>query len=235
MSKDISFEITPVDKTPDGINYHIEVHGPMDGWYEKMFFIVENEQGRKSFKLKHTGNDDGIVSFSSDVFLPTRANYRYYFSYFKEGKHFYIKEHGKKDEDISRQEMYKMSVNFSVPDWAKGKMMYHIFVDRFNRGSATPMEDLPRRHIHTSWDDKMQIGPDSEGIWNNDFYGGDIKGILEKLDYIESLGVSILYLSPIVSSQSNHRYDTADYETVDPYAGTNEDLKLLCEEAHKRG
>ena len=79
------------------------------------------------------------------------------------------------------------------------------------------------------------VGPDKDGIWNNDFFGGDLKGIIEKLDYIKSLGVSILYLSPVCYSQSTHRYDTGDYEMVDPYAGLNEDLKTLCDEAHKRG
>ena len=131
--------------------------------------------------------------------------------------------------------MWKMSVNFDTPEWAKGKIMYHIFVDRFNRGSNNELVEMPRRHIHKSWDEDMMIGPDKEGIWNNDFYGGDLKGIIEKLDYIKSLGVSILYLSPIVHSQSNHRYDTADYENVDPYAGSNEDLKILCNKAHEMG
>ncbi len=131
--------------------------------------------------------------------------------------------------------MFKMSVNFKVPEWAKGRMMYHIFVDRFNRGSNEPMKEMPRRHIHKSWDEPIVVEGDEQGIWNNDFYGGDLKGITQKLDYIESLGVEILYLSPIVYSQSTHRYDASDYEVVDPYAGTMEDLKELCDEAHKRG
>ena len=131
--------------------------------------------------------------------------------------------------------MYKLSVNFKVPEWAKGRVMYHIFVDRFNRGSENPMKEMPRRHIHKSWDEPIVVEGDEQGIWNNDFYGGDLKGITKKLDYIESLGVEILYLSPIVYSQSTHRYDASDYEVVDPYAGTMEDLRELCDEAHKRG
>ena len=66
---------------------------------------------------------------------------------------------------------------------------------------------MPRRNIHESWNEEMQIGPDSTGIWNNDFYGGDLKGIENKLEYLKSLGVDIIYISPIVQSQSNHRYD----------------------------
>ena len=131
--------------------------------------------------------------------------------------------------------MYKMSVNFNTPDWAKGKIMYHIFVDRFNRGSTEPLKPMPRRTIYNNWEDEMILGPNQDGIWNADFYGGDLKGIEQKLDYIKSLGVDIIYLSPVVHSQSNHRYDTSDYENVDPYAGCNEDLKSLCDKAHEKG
>lgn len=235
MSSKLDFEITPIEEYPNGVKYRIKVNGPMDGWYEKVFFVVENEQGRRSYKINHKKNEDGKVYFESDIFLSNRAMYRYYFSYFKNGEHHFIKKKQMTDNDIYRDEMYKMAVNFSVPDWVKGKIMYHIFLDRFNRGSDEELEEMPRRHIHKSWDEKMQIGPDEENIWNNDFYGGDLKGITKKLDYLKQFGVSILYISPPVFSQSNHRYDSADYEKIDPYAGTNEDLKVLCEEAHKRG
>ena len=236
MSSNVSFKITPIEKSTYGTKYRIELEGPMTGWYEDMYFVVENEKGRRSYKIEHKKNENGKVYFESDVFLEQRAMYRYYFSYFLDGEHHFIKKKEvTENDDIYRDEMFKMSVNFSVPDWAKGKMMYHIFVDRFFRGSDEPMPEMPRRHIHKDWNEEMQVGPDEEGIWNNDFYGGDIKGITQKLDYINSLGVSILYLSPPVYSQSNHRYDTSDYEKIDPYAGYNEDLKILCDEAHKRG
>lgn len=73
----------------------------------------------------------------------------------------------KKEEKIEphriiQDEMWKMSVNYKTPDWAKGKMMYHIFVDRFNRGSTEPMQPMPRRHIHESWDEPVVIGGDKE-------------------------------------------------------------------------
>ena len=235
MEKQLGFSITPIKETNDGIHYRINVDAPMTGWYDDMYFVVENEQGRQAYKIKHKENRENIVSFESDIFLPSRAMYRFYFSYNLDGEQKFIKKKQMTESDIYRDEMFKMAVNFSVPDWAKGKIMYHIFLDRFNRGSQEPLPEMPRRHIHKSWHEKMQIGPDKEGIWNNDFYGGDIPGITEKLDYIKSLGVSILYISPPVYSQSNHRYDTAEYENIDPYAGTNEDLKKLCDEAHKRG
>ena len=122
-----------------------------------------------------------------------------------------------------------------VPDWAQGKVMYQIFVDRFNRGSNEPLKELPLRTIHKSWDEDVIVGPQQKGLWCTDFYGGDLKGITKKLDYIKSLGVSIIYLCPIVYSQSNHRYDASDFEKIDPYAGDDNDLKELCDKAHSMG
>ena len=94
---------------------------------------------------------------------------------------------------------------------------------------------MSRRSFYSSWDDEMVLRPNEQGIWNADFYGGDLKGIEQKLDYIKSLGVDIIYLSPIVWSQSNHRYDTSDYDNVDPYVGCNDDLKILCDKVHEKG
>ena len=235
MEKQIKFDITPIEENDYGVTYKVRVEAPMTGWYDDVYFMVENEKGGHAYKIGHKENVDGIVIFESDIFLDNRAMYRYYFSYNLDGQHKFIKKKEMTEDNIYRDEMFKMAVNFSVPDWAKGKMMYHIFLDRFYRGSNEPLIEMPRRYIHRSWDEKMHIGPDQDGIWNNDFYGGDIPGITEKLDYIKSLGVSILYISPPVYSQSNHRYDTSEYEKIDPYAGTNADLKVLCEEAHKRG
>ena len=236
MSSEFLYSITPVEKYDNGNKYLINVEVPLDRyWYDDMYIVIEKGNEKIPVKLNHKENRDGKIYFEGGVFLDTRAIYRYYFSYYKDGK---LCFHKKKDivkHNPIRDEMFKMSVNYDVPDWAKGKIMYHIFVDRFNRGSSEKMVPMDRRNIHEDWNESMQIGPDKDGIWNNDFYGGDLKGIIDKLDYIESLGVSILYLSPIVWSQSNHRYDTSDYEKVDPYAGVNEDLKLLCDEAHKRG
>ncbi len=73
------------------------------------------------------------------------------------------------------------------------------------------------------------------GFWNNDYFGGDLKGIAEKLPYIAKLGVTAIYLNPIFEAHSNHRYDTGDYEKIDPMLGDTEDLKYLCSQAKKLG
>lgn len=234
-----NFKVKETEKLDNGCKYKVSLELPMkDGWFEDVYFCVHKGNQFIPIRLKHKENKDGIVYFETeeDIFLETRAIYKYYFSYKVDGFRRFIKKEDTVGPDgIALEEMFKMSVNFKVPEWAKGRMMYHIFVDRFNRGSNEPMKEMPRRHIHKSWDEPIVVEGDEQGIWNNDFYGGDLKGIIQKLDYIESLGVEILYLSPIVYSQSTHRYDASDYEMVDPYAGTMEDLKELCDEAHKRG
>ena len=239
MTEGYKFKINETEKLDNGCNYSISLELPMkDGWFEDVYFCVQRGKDLIPIKLKHKENKNGIVYFHTeeDIFLETRAIYKYYFSYKCDGFRRFIKENDILGPDgIMQDEMYKMSVNFKAPDWAKGRMMYHIFVDRFNRGSSEPMKEMPRRHIHKSWDEPVVVCGDEYNIWNNDFYGGDLKGITQKLDYIQSLGTNIIYLSPIVYSQSTHRYDASDYEVVDPYAGTMEDLKELCDEAHKRG
>ncbi len=124
--------------------------------------------------------------------------------------------------------------DFSTPDWAKGKIMYQIFPDRFFQSKKYIPSKISNR-VTKKWGDMPNWAPEKDGeIHNNDYFMGNLKGIEEKLDYLEELGVEIIYLNPICLSQSNHRYDTADYEVIDPYLGTNEDFVSLCNEIHKR-
>lgn len=232
---EVKYEIKPIMDLQNGKRYHILIKLPISiGWIEGMKFIVERNGNKREYPIKHSKNENYFVYFEGDVDLETCAVYRYYFTCYINNELKFIKNKNFiNNNSIIRDEKGKLSVNFSVPEWAKGKIMYHIFVDRYKRGSKEKMQQLPRRIIHNSFEEEMVIGPDENGIWNNDFYGGDLKGIIETLDYIKSLGVSIIYLSPVVYSQSNHRYDASNFETVDPYAGCNEDLKELCDKAHE--
>lgn len=196
--------------------YKVELKVPMEkGFIENVNLILDNTY----YPLYHRENKDGYAIFENIIEIETKAIYHFKFGYKTNGNYRETKTN-------------KISINFEVPDWAKGKIMYHIFVDRFKRNGGSFI-DIPGRIKHKNWDEKPIIGPDENGIWNNDFYGGNIKGIIDSLDYIKSLGVSIIYLSPIFESSSNHRYDTANYEKIDPYVGNEEDLKELCEKAHK--
>ena len=223
-------DLNAIMESEDGNQYDIVIQIPMElGWIEDVKLILDDSL---EYQMDYFKSENDMAFFKTEVFLATKAIYHYYFCCLANNQLIYLKNKSN-ISSIDCDGNFKLSVNFYVPKWAKGKVMYHIFVDRFNRGSNKPMEELPRRKIHYSWDEKMVIGPDENGIWNNDFYGGDLKGIEESLEYLKLLGVDIIYLSPIVKSQSNHRYDAGDYEIVDSYAGNNEDLKSLCDKAHE--
>ncbi|MBQ0099452.1 MAG: glycoside hydrolase family 13 protein, partial [Firmicutes bacterium] len=127
------------------------------------------------------------------------------------------------------------SSDFVVPKFLNGGIIYQIFPDRFNRAEKEKKIESGK-YLHEKWDETPNFLPDEKGeVLNNDFFGGDLKGIEEKLDYLKSLSVSIIYLNPIFKAYSNHRYDTADYMEIDSLLGTEEDLKRLISEADKKG
>lgn len=135
---------------------------------------------------------------------------------------------------------YQITVykRMTVPKWYKEGVIYQIFVDRFFNGNEDGQVTSPKNNsfIYGTWDDLPMYIKDSSGkIVRWDFYGGNLKGVIKKLDYIKDLGISIIYLNPIFKASSCHKYDVADYEVVDEMFGSNEDFKLLCEEAEKRG
>ncbi len=128
------------------------------------------------------------------------------------------------------------AADYAVPAWLDGGIMYQIFPDRFRRSGKTPLPAVRNsRSVHRDWYGRPLFKADVPEYSANDFFGGNLRGILEKLDYIASLGVTVLYLNPIFESASNHRYNTGDYKAIDPYLGTEEDFKKLCQQAAKRG
>lgn len=124
--------------------------------------------------------------------------------------------------------------NFKTPDFIKGGIIYQIFPDRFYN-SKTEKTDVPQSRVMRKWGEMPYWHEEQmNGIWNNDYFGGDLKGIEQKLPYIADLGVSCIYLNPIFEAHSNHRYDTADYEKIDSLLGTEQDLKSLCKTAKEK-
>lgn len=141
-----------------------------------------------------------------------------------------------------RQTVY--SAQFSVPGWAPDIVYYYIFPDRFRNGdpSNDPKPGERRFHdgtveLHQDWNEKPFLsgtGDGSDDRYANDFFGGDLAGIIEQLDYIQDLGANTLYLTPIFAAASNHKYDTADYLKIDPGFGTDADFRKLSEQAARR-
>lgn len=126
--------------------------------------------------------------------------------------------------------------DFQTPKWLAGGIIYQIFPDRFFASGSVKKNIPAGRTLRTDWGAIPEWRPNRENkITNSDYFGGDLPGITQKLDYLQSLGVTCLYCNPVFSAHSNHRYDTADYETIDPLLGTEEDFATLCREGRKRG
>ena len=144
------------------------------------------------------------------------------------------------DTNMEEGDLWQVSCvpeDFHTPEWSRGAVFYQIFPDRFYKaGECDLTGKLAPYTIHEKWDEEVEWKPTPAGeVLNNDFYGGNFRGIMEKLPYIASLGTTILYLNPISKSFSSHRYDTGDYKTPDPMLGTMEDFSALCDAAHKLG
>lgn len=156
-----------------------------------------------------------------------------------------IAEKPAKSSAIRRFRHTAYAADFKVPEWAADVVYYYIFPERFRNGNKAndPKPGVDRYQdqgveLHTNWLDKPWVpnsGDGSDKVYNNDFFGGDLAGIIEKLDYIRDLGANTIYMTPIFKAASNHKYDTADYKTIDPAFGTNADFVRLTREAAKRG
>ncbi len=142
-----------------------------------------------------------------------------------------------------RQTVY--SPDFVVPEWAPDIVYYYVFPDRFRNGNKRndPKPGVTRYHqhkveVHKNWNDRPfrpHSGDGSDDHFNNDFFGGDLEGLIQKLDYIKDLGANTIYMTPVFKASSNHKYDTADYREIDPAFGTNADFERLTREAAQRG
>ncbi|MBS6279530.1 MAG: glycoside hydrolase family 13 protein [Lachnospiraceae bacterium] len=115
---------------------------------------------------------------------------------------------------------FRIVPGFSTPDWAKGAVMYQIFTDRFYNGD--PSNDVEDREYYYIGDYSSRVKdwnkyPAAMGV--REFYGGDLRGVIEKLDYLQDLGVEVLYFNPLFVSPSNHKYDIQDYDYIDPHYG----------------
>ncbi len=161
----------------------------------------------------------------------------YYYVFALEGVGFISCNEMTKGEITAHPTGFQLTVfakDYQTPEWFQGGIMYQIFPDRFAKNGAMP--DIKGRIKRNDWGGLPSYKPNAKGkVLNNDFFGGNFKGIEEKLPYLKELGVTVIYLNPIFEAASNHRYDTSDYMKIDPYLGTEEDFRSLVQSAEKQG
>jgi glycosidase len=150
----------------------------------------------------------------------------------------------------SRGDNFHITVSersFTTPAWLQGAVVYSIFPDRFRNGDPgsdycrprstsgcpTFYGDIPAL-LHQMWNEPLEDSR-ATGVFNRDFFGGDLQGVTEKLDYLKSLGVDAIWLTPIFKARSNHRYDTDDYKQIDPGVGGDAAFSALSDAAKARG
>ncbi|RPJ00100.1 MAG: hypothetical protein EHM39_05380, partial [Chloroflexi bacterium] len=183
---------------------------------------------------------DGEVLYYEDDFRPAEVEGAYY-----PGEEGGVGMSYEASPDLSWQ-ITVYDPDFYTPEWMRNAVIYQIFPDRFRNGdpSNDPADDSltfydgQRSIFHEIWNEPP-VDPTKPGEYQNrwgvDFFGGDLAGITEKLDYLQDLGVTAIYLNPIFEARSNHRYDTADFKQIDPTLGTLEDFQALVAEANQRG
>lgn len=194
--------------------------------YESKYVIHEKQQTIAMDKKY----EDRLFAYYEVVLSLADVRLAYVFRIWENGKGFYFSEDG-------LSETYNFSLGyynfFQLPyinavdvheetGWMRQAVFYEIFVDRFFSGGDAAQKE----HVSLEWGAK----PKPKG-----FAGGDLSGIICKLDYLKDLGINAIYLTPVFCSVSNHKYDIFDYHTIDAHFGTNEEFKELVDKAHEKG
>lgn len=183
--------------------------------------------------------------FEVELIMPEKSGIVWYFFIVQsDGSEFYVGNNMDHSGGIgmfyrSQPPSFQITVsdNFVVPKWVQNRIMYQIFPDSFCNGNEDGKVNSPKKgsYIQASWENTPSYHKDLKGrIVQWGFFGGNLKGITSKLDYISGLGVGIIYLNPIFEASSPHRYDTGDYMKIDGVLGTLADFDELIAEAKKR-
>ena len=239
-SKDTHFKL-PFGTLIEGQSCNISVHIPKSCQTVrvKLMLLRENMCEYRSVEMALRETTEDYEIYSCAFSLTEAALYFYYFHITTRNEAFSLYKQGYDQTNMEEGELWQLSCvpsAFSVPREYHGAVMYQIFPDRFfQSGECDTREKLEPFWIHSDKRDVPCYLPNEKGeVQNCDFYGGNLKGIAEKLDYLKELGVDVIYLNPIFKAWSNHRYDTADYHRIDELLGTEEDFSNLCAMAHER-
>ncbi len=201
-----------------------------------MVVIRDDDNSRREYPMTWEDMSEGYDVYTLHAAFPDTGLYWYLFRAEGFDGQRWIGRKGRRaqlSDDPASWQLTVYDPAFATPEWIRGGAYYHIFVDRFH--SAGGHEAAPGT-IRRKWGETPEYRPDEKGIIrNNDFFGGDLEGVTEKLDYLKDLGVTCIYLSPIFRAASNHKYDTGDYMSIDPAFGDDESFSTLCAKAKERG
>ena len=223
----------------DSVTFRLLLH--RDAKVKEAFFLLrEDGSGYIPYKMIPVGAyDEDYTWYAYTLKLDTAGLYFYKFRYTSEYGDMFITKHafseGLVSKDGGEWQLTVYSDSGYPTDFAGG-LIYQIFPDRFCPSGLKKKNFPADRCIRSDWGSKpAYLQNDDACRLGNDYFGGDLKGIESKLDYLKGLGVTAIYLNPIFEAHSNHRYNTADYLKIDPLLGTEKDFSSLCKAADKRG
>ena len=217
----------------------LSLHFPIASWVsvDKMYVFIRLGDVSTPVEMRFEKSENGFSVYTADYVFDAAGIYYYRFEMRnRDGVWYYGRgENGESvcGENLPEWQLTVYKSTYKTPDFAKGNIIYHIFVDRFNR--ADGVKTKRKYRLHESFSESPEVVSADGKYYADDFFGGNFNGIREKLDYLEELGVGIIYLSPIFKAYSNHRYDTGDYMKVDELLGTEDDFKRLLDAAHEKG
>ncbi len=199
---------------------------------EEVYVVYSDKfdwESRERVKLEKIATDETFDFYEAKIYLKD-VRFVYLFELIKGNETKYLTEYGVKDECDYEDNKYLKVFQYptiikadlhEVIDWTKNAVFYQIFVERFNCGD----DSISPKNL-VNWDEKPK--------WDS-YYGGDLQGIIDKLDYLVDLGINAIYLTPIFKANTNHKYDTVDYMMIDEHFGDKAVFKKLVDTAHEKG
>lgn len=242
------------------VKFSIETDDKITG----VTMIIRRNSSETKEMTKDGAAVNGIQKWTTTVSFDQIGEYQYFFAIYNNSSvRFYSDDDGNYGTghmaavtEVKPYDIVVYKEDFRTPDWMKNAVIYHIFPDRFYNGdTANDKAQISARgavdYEFVDWD-VIPENPEQEDLlteaeykatgayygdrnWSNEIYGGDLKGIVQKIDYLKALGVNVIYLNPVFASISSHRYDTSDYSKIDPILGTLGDFEELSRVAKENG
>lgn len=202
---------------------------------------IEPDNEEYLIAMEHVADKGRLQQWEADILLNTDRDVTHYaFKVVTRSQQFWLDAQGVKKRMPPRELHFKYNARSQPVDWVCDQVFYQVFPDRFCNGDpsigvAEGEYAIKHGTVPTTVKNWDQAAVAKGAGMSVEFYNGDLKGVTQKLDYLEELGITAVYMNPIFSSQTNHKYDTMDYYSVDPHLGTNQELAELTANIHQRG
>jgi alpha-glucosidase len=222
----------PAPKLLEKVKIRVRIHEAIGGVAQVMVRFSESGEAFPTPPAKVVKTDGGWSWYEATVVMHNPAvNYRFVIVR-TDGSQLTYNAIGLFDLEQPDINDFRINTFSSAPKWGPSSVMYQIFPDRWARSAQADKHRAPEWAIPAAWGDAViGQGPGT----SEQFFGGDLWGVIDHLDHLKKLGVNLLYLTPIFPGRSNHRYDASSFAEVDPLLGGNKALSALIEASHKNG